>query len=342
MKLTSQQFKMYLDKSQDKGEYQRLQAVYLRTIKKERAKDVSQMTNVPIGTIYQWSYRYNKFGIDGLLSKQKGGNHPPLMTKKEEANFLKEMDDAGAKGHIVTAKEIKLKIETKLSRVTSHTHTYNVLKRNKWRKIAPRPRNPRTKPEDREAFKVNFHELIEQTIQSFEPGDSRPIKILFEDEARFGRINDLKRCWAPQGIRPHIDFQVIRQFTYVYAAVCPKTGQTFSLILPDADSEMMNLFLCELKQYYKDYRVIMVADQASWHKSATIKKDKNLRFIFLPPASPELNPAEHLWDHIREKYFANRSFDSVDDLEIKLERAFHDVYLDKDTIRSLTSFSWLN
>jgi transposase len=95
------------------------------------------------------------------------------------------------------------------------------------------------------------------------------------------------------------------------------------------------------KSCYKDYRVILVADQASWHKSASIKKDDHLRFIFLPPASPELNPAEHLWDHVREKYFANRTFDSIDDMEIKLERAFHDVYLDKDTIRSLTSFSWL-
>ena len=143
-------------------------------------------------------------------------------------------------------------------------------------------------------------------------------------------------------MRPHVDFQVIRQFTYVYATVCPCTGQTFSLILPDADSAMMNLFITELVAHYKEYRVIMVADQASWHKSASLKKHDNLRFIFLPPASPELNPAEHLWEHVREKYFANRVFDSLGDVEERLERSFHEVYHDAEAIRSLVSFSWIN
>lgn len=64
--------------------------------------------------------------------------------------------------------------------------------------------------------------------------------------------------------------------------------------------------------------------------------------MFLPPASSELNTAEHLWNHVREKYFANRSFGSIEELKQRLEGAFHDVYIDKETIRSLTSFSLLN
>lgn len=344
MKLTAQQFRLYLNKSQDKNEYQRIQVVYLRIIRRKPAYDVSQTLCVPIGTIYQWSWRYNKFGIDGILNKPKGGNHNSLMTKKEELLLLKELEADGIKGCIVTAKEIRLKIETKLTKPTSHTHTYNVLKRHKWRKIAPRPRNPKTKPADRETFKNNFHELVEQKAYAFASGDLRPIVVLFEDEARFGRINNLMRCWAPHGIRPHVDHQVVRQFTYVYATVCPQTGQTVSLILPDADSAMMNLFLDEVKQVYKDYRIILVADQARWHTSdaVNVNNDNNLKFLFLPPASPELNPAEHLWDHVREKYFANQIFDSMTDLEQSLERVFHEIYLDKVTIKSLTSFSWLN
>jgi transposase len=31
-----------------------------------------------------------------------------------------------------------------------------------------------------------------------------------------------------------------------------------------------------------------------------------MRLIFLPPYSPELNPVEHLWDEIREKWFPNK------------------------------------
>ena len=342
MKLTTQQFNQYLNKSQDKGEYQRIQAIRMRIIEKKPAKDVRKALGIPIGTIYQWSWRYNKFGIEGLLSKPRGGNHHSLMTKETEESLLKELEKDGTNGYIVTAKEIKFKIDIKLNKTTSHMHTYNFLKRGKWRKIAPRPRNPRTKQEDRELFKNNFPELIKQKAQTFDPNDLRPIIVLYEDEARFGRINNLMRCWAPRGIRPHVDYQIVRQFTYVYVAVHPQTGQTVSLILPDADSTMMNLFLAELKLVYKDYRIILVADQARWHTGSAVESDNNLKFLFLPPASPELNPAEHIWDHVREKYFANRIFDSMSDLEQSLERAFHDVYLDKDTIKSLSSFSWVN
>ena len=342
MKLSVQQFKMYLDKTQDKKEFKRIQVVFLRVIKKRTAKDISQIMNVPIGSIYQWSWRYNKFGLEGLLKKQKGGNNKPVMTKEEEVNFFQELKDDGTKGLVITASTILNKLIAKIKTTISHMYIYNLIKRNGWRKVAPRPRNPRTKPEDREAFKQNFSSLVHDTIRSFDPKDTRPLLLLFQDEARFGRINALRRCWAPYGIRPHVDFQVIRQFTYVYAAVCPQTGQNFSLILPDADSAMMNLFTSELMAHYKGYRVIMVVDQASWHKSSSIKKYDNLRFIFLPPASPELNPAEHLWKHVREKYFANRAFDSLEGVEERLERAFHDVYLDTETIRSLVSFSWIN
>lgn len=342
MKLSVQQFKAYMDKSQDKKEYRRIQVVFLRIIKKRPAKNISQTMNVKIGSIYQWSWRYNKFGIEGLLKKQKGGNNKRVMAKEEEVKFFQELKDDGAKGLVITAGTIISKFVARVKTTISHTYVYSLLKRNEWRKIAPRPRNPRTKPEDREAFKNNFHNLVEEMIASFDPSDTRPLLLLFQDEARFGRINALRRCWAPHGIRPHVDFQVVRQFTYVYAAVCPQTGQNFSLILPDADSAMMNLFISELMAHYKEYRVIMVVDQASWHKSTSIKKYDNLRFIFLPPASPELNPAEHLWEHVREKYFANQAFDSISEVEERLERAFHDAHLDTETIRSLVSFSWSN
>ncbi|MGZ6353705.1 MAG: transposase [Ktedonobacteraceae bacterium] len=64
-----------------------------------------------------------------------------------------------------------------------------------------------------------------------------------QDEGCFGRISRAKRCWAPPGVRPHVPSQVVREYTYVYAAVAPKEGLLTSLILPEASTEMMNLFL---------------------------------------------------------------------------------------------------
>ncbi len=61
------------------------------------------------------------------------------------------------------------------------------------------------------------------------------------DEARFGRVSPPRRCWAPPGIRPHVSAQQIREYTY--AAVAPSRGLMTSLVLPRADTAMMNLFL---------------------------------------------------------------------------------------------------
>ena len=57
--------------------------------------------------------------------------------------------------------------------------------------------------------------------------------IMFQDEARFGRINETRRCWV-QGARPTVPCQIVREYTYAYAAVCPFDGTLDSLSLQRA------------------------------------------------------------------------------------------------------------
>jgi transposase len=67
----------------------------------------------------------------------------------------------------------------------------------------------------------------------------------------------------------------------------------------------------------------------------------NLKLHFLPPYSPELNPVEQLWAHLREKYFHNRAFDSLDALEDHLVNALCDLEQDPDTAKSITGWTWI-
>lgn len=92
-----------------------------------------------------------------------------------------------------------------------------------------------------------------------------------QDEGRFGRISDPRRCWAPKGIRPRAPRQIVREYLYAYAAVCPALGQMTSLLLPYANTDMMSLFLEEVAQDFKDYFVVMLVDQAGWHTSNSLK-----------------------------------------------------------------------
>ena len=171
-------------------------------------------------------------------------------------------------------------------------------------------------------------------------GDTRPIKLFFQDEARFGRIDNIASCWVPQGCRALVGNQIIREYTYLYGAFCPQTGDSFSLILPYANGECMDIFLKLFSENYPEYRIILAMDNASWH-SSEISID-NIVPLFQPAHSPELNPAERVWKHIRESgCFKNKTFDSLADVETAICTAVNDILSNRETIKSLTGFGWI-
>lgn len=176
--------------------------------------------------------------------------------------------------------------------------------------------------------------------QTFSPEDKRPLKVFFQDEGRFGRICKPTACWVPKGFRPTVKSQFIRQYTHVFSAACPNDGQSISLILPHANTEAMKIFLQECSKQLKKYRVVMVMDGASWHKDSMLDEFENIRIIHLPPYSPELNPVEHIWEHIREKYLRNFFWSSMEELEKKLESILREISNAAKKIQSLVGFKW--
>jgi len=133
---------------------------------------------------------------------------------------------------------------------------------------------------------------------------------MFQDEARFGRISDTRYCWCRRPARPLVHAMVTQQYTYAYGAVSPQDGTFDSLVLPHVNSDCMQLFLDEIASRHPNDNVVIVLDGAGWHKCKDLRLPDNLRLLFLPPYFPELNPQEHLWDELREKYFHNRVFEA--------------------------------
>lgn len=135
--------------------------------------------------------------------------------------------------------------------------------------------------------------------------------------------------------------QVVRESTFVFAAVSPHDGTMDSLILPEANTEMMSLFLTEVARRHSDEFILMVMDQAGWHTAKHLKIPENMRLVWLPPYSPQCNPAEHVWDEIREKWFANRVFQSMEAVEDTLVEALVSLENDKKKMLGLTGFDWI-
>lgn len=168
-----------------------------------------------------------------------------------------------------------------------------------------------------------------------------PLRLYFQDEGRFGRINTVQKCWCKKGVIPKVTQQLIREYTYVFCAVCPETGEIFSLIMPLADSQAMNIFLKTLSEQQANERIILCMDRAGWHTTKQLKIPQNIILWFLPPYSPELNPVELIWRELRTKYFNNKTFNSLNAVDDHLEFALIDFSKNKESVKKLTKVNYL-
>jgi len=65
--------------------------------------------------------------------------------------------------------------------------------------------------------------------------------------------------------------------------------------LPHCDTENFQLFLDEFSNTNPDEFKILLLDNGAFHKSEKLIIPENIELLFIPPYSPELNPAEKIW-----------------------------------------------
>jgi transposase len=148
-------------------------------------------------------------------------------------------------------------------------------------------------------------------------------------------------CWAPRGFRPEVGRQIVREYTYAFGAVSPHDGTLDSLVLPVVTAEAMSIILKEVAQRHPEEIILMFLDGAGWHLANDLAVPENMRLEALPPYSPQLNPVEHIWDEIREKWFANEVFNSLDAEEDRLVEALVALENDRELVASTTGFDWI-
>ena len=101
---------------------------------------------------------------------------------------------------------------------------------------------------------------------------------------------------------------------------------------------MMNLFLEHVATTFQQYFIVMQVDQAGWHQAKDLQVPENIRLIPQPPYSPELNPVEHLWEHLREKKLPHLACSSLDEVIDKVCEGLTQLEAESERLRSLTYF----
>lgn len=151
----------------------------------------------------------------------------------------------------------------------------------------------------------------------------------------------LRYVWAQRGKRPIAWVHPRYQWRWVYGFVCPETGETEFWIAQHADSLTLESILPAFAARRKG-PVLLVLDQAGAHISARAgeaMKRHGINPIWLPAYSPELQPAERLWQ-LLDAPLANRAFDSIDEMESLLSEQCIRLSNQPERIRALTLYHW--
>jgi DDE superfamily endonuclease len=120
----------------------------------------------------------------------------------------------------------------------------------------------------------------------------RSVRLMFQDEARFGRMARPRRCWAPLPWRPVMFNGYERQFVYVYGAVSPLQGDFDWMLCGEMNTLRMGEFLGQVSRAHPNDFMVMIVDGASSHRAKDLAIPENIRLSPLLPYAPELNPQE--------------------------------------------------
>lgn len=117
---------------------------------------------------------------------------------------------------------------------------------------------------------------------------------------------------------------------YVYSAVRAGSEDAFGLVLPRADTAMMSLFFETFSAWLApEVHTFLVMDKAGWHVTGWLRVRPNISLVHLLPYSPELNPVECVWLHLKERYLSHRIFIDVPAIVDACAKAWNDLVADK-------------
>jgi transposase len=128
--------------------------VWLMALRPCYARQVAALLGVSVVSVWRWISCSNRGGPQALRASRRGGRRRGHFDNRaEEVSALAGLEPQALAGDLLTAAPIRQGLERAAGHPLSSRSVYELLARQDWRKLAPRPRHPRTKPEALEAYK---------------------------------------------------------------------------------------------------------------------------------------------------------------------------------------------
>lgn len=318
-----------------KGSWQRerLRAVKLGLKGELGLEEIAERAGRARSVIQLWFDSYRKGGVAGLLTRRSGGGRKPRVCGEVAAELRDKLEE----GCWRTAEEARRWLGEQHGIEIEGNYIYELLKKSGGRLKVPRPVHRKRNLDQGEAFKQELGERLE----SLDIPAGRRVRVWVQDEARYGLLTAVRRVWGLRGIRAVCRFQHRFDCAYVYGSVevCGD-GSQFTY-LPRATKETTLIHLRQVAGSDPDAVHVFIWDGAGFHhRDGEEGLPGNVRLLALPPYSPELNPIEKLWDHMKDS-ICNRADDTLDDLEEAITVFLRGFWESPQRIRSLVGEGWM-
>ena len=177
-------------------------------------------------------------------------------------------------------------------------------------------------------------------LRAAHPG--KVVEVWAEDEARLGLQPITRRVWWLKGCRPRSCGRAKYEWLYVYGFARPATGASFTVVRPRVKAERMGEALAAFAAHADPGGgkvLVVVVDNAGWHRARCLAVPPNVRLHFLPPCTPELQPVEPCWALVREAV-ANETYARLADLRRVVRRRCRRLAGDPVTVKGAVGFHW--
>jgi transposase len=160
--------------------------------------------------------------------------------------------------------------------------------------------------------------------------------------ARIGNKGRVCHRWWRRGERPPGLQQIGYDWTYIFTAIRPATGEDVTLVLPTVNANAMQIFLDHVAATRPpDTHLVMVLDGAGWHVARDLRIPQSITLVFLPAYSPELNPVERIWLYLRERFLSLRLLPSAEAVVDACCDAWMRLVAEPDRLRTLCAYPWI-
>ena len=169
-------------------------------------------------------------------------------------------------------------------------------------------------------------------------GLTRASRIGHADELRLGLRGTTRRVWGRRGVKVRQRLQLKYEWRYLFAAVDGQAGRIWWDWLPSMKAEALWPTIAGIQEV--DILDGLVWDNAPSHRDADIT-DLDLACVGLPPYSPELNPAERLFEEIRRRV-EGRAYPTLDAKAAEVQAFLDELDADPARVRRLCGWDWIN